>query len=646
MKPSLEPVAPSNAVPGPANAVLTAGQDVLAIPPPSDAFPSPTLEAPGSRRPSLRLRFFVGFIVSLIAVLGVGAGGIYAYDQQYTGRILPGVRVGSVDLSGLDGAAAADRLATAFASYSSGHIALRSSVATFRLAYADFERAPDIQAMVDEAMAVGHDGSVVERALVEARTAIRGVTITPAVTLNASKLLTKLQELLATWNTDPVDAAVVAKGSTFTTTPARNGRVVDLSAVGHALTVGLLDPDASQQLSIDVPLTVEPPAVSDAEATTAQAIAGNLVADIKLVDGKESWKIAASTVRSWLTFARTSTGYGPIVDQVKLKAAVAKVAKKIDRPARDASFLTSKGGSIVGVTASADGRKVDVAATSLTVASALQARMGGQPAADVAPVLAAVKPKLTTDQARKAAPLMKKISTWTTWFPIWSHNAFGANIWVPALLINGTVVGSGETFDFWKTVGPVTRARGYGLGGAIINGHTDPFGAIGGGICSCSTTLFNAALHAGMKMGARKNHFYYINRYPLGLDATVFISAGGSKQTMSWTNDTPYPVLIRGYKIRSGGKGFVRFDLYSVPNGRTVKISDPIVKNVSRAWDSVQYTSTLPKGARERIETPTDGKDVWRTVTVYENGKVLRKMTYYSHYARITGVVLVGTGAS
>ena len=40
-------------------------------------------------------------------------------------------------------------------------------------------------------------------------------------------------------------------------------------------------------------------------------------------------------------------------------------------------------------------------------------------------------------------------------------------------------------------------------------------------MCSSSTTLFNAALRAGLQMGARSNHKYYINRYPLGLDATV-----------------------------------------------------------------------------------------------------------------------------
>jgi vancomycin resistance protein YoaR len=114
---------------------------------------------------------------------------------------------------------------------------------------------------------------------------------------------------------------------------------------------------------------------------------------------------------------------------------------------------------------------------------------------------------------------------------------------------------------------------------------------------------------------------------------------------MSWTNDTDYPVLIRGLKIKNGSKGYVRFDLYSVPTGRKVVISNPTIKNVRPATDTIQYTSSLAPGARKRIEYPVDGKDVWRTVTVYQGGKILHQKTYYSHYSRITGVTLVGKGA-
>ena len=142
-----------------------------------------------------------------------------------------------------------------------------------------------------------------------------------------------------------------------------------------------------------------------------------------------------------------------------------------------------------------------------------------------------------------------------------------------------------------------------------------------------STTLFNAVLRAGYDMGARRNHYYFIDRYPAGLDATVFKSGSGSVQTMSWTNDTANPVLIRGYKIKSGSKGYVRYDIYSVPTGRKVVISNPTIKNIRQATDTVQYTSSLAPGARKRIEYPVDGKDVWRTVTVYQGGTIIHQKT-------------------
>jgi vancomycin resistance protein YoaR len=262
-------------------------------------------------------------------------------------------------------------------------------------------------------------------------------------------------------------------------------------------------------------------------------------------------------------------------------------------------------------------------------------------------VVSVTAPTLSTDEADALAPKMRDIGHHKTYFPVYEGNGDGANIWIPSKLINGYVLEPGATFDFWDAIGEVTREKGYKDGGAIINGKTEPQGALAGGICSCSTTLFNAALKAGMKMDARRNHYYYISRYPLGLDATVFISASGSKQTMSFTNDTQYPVLIRGINTRVGNRGYVEFVLYSVPTGRTVHIADAIVKNVRPAKDTIEYTSTLRKGTSKRVEYPTDGKDVWRTVTVKDAaGKVIRETTYYSHYSTVNGVLMVGTGGS
>ena len=78
-----------------------------------------------------------------------------------------------------------------------------------------------------------------------------------------------------------------------------------------------------------------------------------------------------------------------------------------------------------------------------------------------------------------------------------------------------------------------------------------------------------------------------------------------------------------------------------------VTIGTPVVKNVRHAIDTIQYTSSLAPGARERVEFPTDGKQVWRTITVRDaSGKVIHKVTYYSNYARVDGVTLVGRSSA
>ena len=87
----------------------------------------------------------------------------------------------------------------------------------------------------------------------------------------------------------------------------------------------------------------------------------------------------------------------------------------------------------------------------------------------------------------------------------------------------------------------------------------------------------------------------------------------------------------------------MKFEIWSVPAGRDVAFSKPTVKNVKPASDSTVYTTRLAPGVKERIEYPVDGKDVWVTRTVKDAaGIVIHQETYYSHYARITGIVEIG----
>jgi vancomycin resistance protein YoaR len=599
-------------------------------------------------RPTPWLRFGLAFALGLVAVLLIGAAALFAYDQQFKGRILPGVRVGSVDLSGLTPDGARAELEGAYGSLSDGQIVIDAVGEPTVITYAEVGRGLDMDALIADAMAVGRTGSPIDRALADARTALRGVVLAPRATFDAETLTSRIMQIANGLRIDPISSTVAIDADRqFVVVPGKAGRAAAPEPVILALTGVLAQMDAPSQINLNLGVHTVFADVTAAEASYAKRTAERVTQQILVVVGEDKLPIADAELRGWVSFHATESGeYESTIDTAPLTGVVEALAKQIDREPVNAEFVTISG-LVTDIIPSKDGYKVDVAATVARIEQLLAERAGGAETAELVPVMTVTPPALTTAQAQAAAPLMVKVSEWKTYFPISEKNGFGANIWIPALEIDGYVVGPRETFDFWDAIGPVTRERGYRDGGAIINGRTEPQGALAGGICSCSTTLFNAALRAGFEMGARRNHYYYIDRYPLGLDATVFISASGSVQTMSWTNDTDYPVLIRGYKIKQGTKGYVKFELYSVPSGRNVVIGAPVVKNVRPASDSTQPTNTLAAGKRKRIEYPVDGKQVWRTVTVYNaDGTILRQKTYYSNYARITGIVLVGQGTT
>jgi vancomycin resistance protein YoaR len=606
---------------------------------------SPAIDEPSVRlvHPHrLRTRFLAAFVIGLLAVLGVGVGALYAYDQQYHDRILPGVHVGAVDVSGLTPEEASTRLHAAFDGFGNGRVVLVAGDERLAIPYAQIHREAAVDSMVERAMAVGRGGNPVERAIANARTAFNGVVIAPQVRYNENVLTALVNTLAGAQHQSPENATITLTKSGFSVTDSVTGRSADPEPVLASLSERLARIDAPAEIAVDLQFQSLEPTITTAEARDAVSAADRIAQNVTIRAGTDHWTITAATIRSWISFQPAADGsFGPVVDSTQIDKALKPVAAAVARSPRNASFTTS-GARVVGVVPSVNGRALDRKATTARVDGVLASRAGAGTSGDVQAVVTVTAPSLTTAEAEAVAPKMRPISTWTTYFFITERNHFGANIWIPALDIDGQVVAPGETFDWWKAVGPITRARGYGDGGAIINGKTEPQGALAGGICSCSTTLFNAALRAGMDMGARRNHFYYIDRYPVGLDATVFKSSSGSTQTMSWTNDTKYPVLIRGYKIRANGKGYVRFTIYSVPNGRTVSISDPTIRNVRQATDTVAYTTTLAPGVRKRIEFPVNGMNVWRTVTVRENGRIIHQTTYYSHYATITGLTLIG----
>jgi vancomycin resistance protein YoaR len=180
------------------------------------------------------------------------------------------------------------------------------------------------------------------------------------------------------------------------------------------------------------------------------------------------------------------------------------------------------------------------------------------------------------------------------------------------------------------------------MGGVIVGGKSDHTGAMGGGICSASTTMFNAAATAGLQIDERHAHYYYINRYPIGRDATV-LSDGRTTWDLRWTNDTPYPIVIRAWTTY-GSKSTITIQLWSVEQTRTVTWTGGGKANIVVAHNNPpEYVSTLKPGQQNIAEYATNGFDTGVTRVVTDaSGAVIHQDVWYSHYTAVNGQVQIG----
>jgi vancomycin resistance protein YoaR len=603
--------------------------------------------APPRRRRALALRFGVAFVLGALLAVGIGIGALYAWGQQYDGRVLPGVRVGSTDLGGLTREQAEATIANAYGWLGTGQITLTGpdgQVTT--ISYADLDRGPDTAPLLDAALAAGRRADPLSNLIGEPRSALRGVTLESAVTYDRDKLASAVETLATTIDQTPVDASVAAgQDGTYIVSAAKDGRAVDQAALLTALDPQLAALGTPASIAMAVPVVSLAPSVATASAEAAKAAAERMATDVVIAQGNDQWTIAGTSLAPLISFSTAADGnITPILDASGLDPILKTLAPKVKQTVRDAG-LKLVSGHVVATGTSREGRTLRIADTKAAIVSEIGARQAGAAASPVTAVVKVVEPKLTTKDAKAFAPRMRVISKYSIFYWVIVNNHWGGNIEAPATKINGTVVPAGGKFDFWKVVGDVSKLPGIGPGNAIVDGKITVTGALGGGICTTSTTLFNAAFRAGMVPLAKKNHNEYITRYPPGLDATVWI-VGRAKQTMSFRNDTKYPILITRTVTNAGGKRWLTFKIWSVPNHRTYKISNLVIKHGPRAIDTVVKDPTKPVGYRYRNNAPADGAKVWVTVSIYDHGKLHWRKRYYSNYPAVDGVLIVGTKTS
>jgi len=162
----------------------------------------------------------------------------------------------------------------------------------------------------------------------------------------------------------------------------------------------------------------------------------------------------------------------------------------------------------------------------------------------------------------EALGIVEKVSSFTTQYSCCVGRV--TNIQKFAEIVHGTWIKPGGRLSLNETVGRRTEEKGFVPGGFISKGHLVE--DIGGGVSQFATTIFNAAVRAGLDFEYYQAHSIYFDRYPYGLEATISFP----RPDLVITNPTPFGVLI----WNSWTDESITVDLYSTSNV-DVKLEEP-----------------------------------------------------------------------
>lgn len=176
-------------------------------------------------------------------------------------------------------------------------------------------------------------------------------------------------------------------------------------------------------------------------------------------------------------------------------------------------------------------------------------------------------------------------------------------------LVSGTIIQPGETFSFNGIVGE--RSTENGFYEAVEYAYGEQVMGIGGGVCQASSTVYQAAVAAGMQITKREQHSLAVNYAEYGYDATVY-----------WSKNRKIDLA---FKNTSDSAIYIAASVQMDPNNRKQWIAKVSIYGA----DLGNVTYRLETDEPQVLEAPTDVKYVkdkkQEYVTYVDEEKVVQK---------------------
>ena len=439
----------------------------------------------------------------------------------------------------------------------------------------------NIDETVDKAYAVGREGNILERLSERLRASFGGATIAPDIDYRAAKARGEVREIASRVNHPPTEANAKIYGSEVEVTESRDGYELDLAATMASVDGAIEDMSGKIRLRGDV----LDPGVTTAEAEAAAKKArGALSEQLMLRAEGKSWTISPADLGSVLEVTRQDGKIDVSLNRDLLDGRLTNVYNDLTVKPVEASYDFDANGDIF-VKPSHEGRSVEGEKLIDSIQGGL---FEGKREYEV-PVTVA-KPQFTTTalEAKKPTELQ---GTYRTNYTATTDQGQTRveNLKIASEAVSGTFVAPGQTFSMLEHVANLDYYQTH----VIVDGAETV--DEGGGLCQVTSTLYNAALYAGMEITERTAHYSQLPYIRPGMDATVWYGGPGTADDldMKFKNTTDGYVLVQEYVSNDG---YIYANVYGVPDKVEVEMSSEPIYRAEDASKWVAYYERTRNG--------------------------------------------------
>lgn len=567
-----------------------------------------------NQRTGLILLAGLGFLFLLVGVA-------LAERIIENGDVMPGVRVGDVDASGMSEreALAAVRTSAARLERTPVHVSvggteLTADPSTFGLHV-------NARASVRAARKAGRSHNPLDQLSGVVLRRVREDTIPFVLRVDRERLDAVLDTWVTATGKGLVDGGLRFEGATVVEIAPKSGTGIQRAEARRQVLDAL---SRGESDAGTLPIGRTAPAVDEADVrNVAREARAVLAAPVTVTVGMTPLVLAPVQVASTLSADVVDSRLVLHSDAAKLRLQYGPSLASLEVAPKDATFTTS--GTSVSIVPAITGKLVNLEAVGREIAAGNHS---------FAAELVETQPARTTEWAQKLN-ITELVGSFTTSFPPGQPRV--KNIQKASSVINGTIVAPGATFSLNNALGPRTLDKGY-VEAPSIGADLSLEPAVGGGVSQVSTTLYNAAFFGCYQDVTHTVHALYISRYPMGREATLNYPSIDNQ----FRNDSSSGILIRSF----AGSTSITVALYGNKGGRSCHAEGPHILQEIPSPPQYVDDPALPAGSLKTIEDGHTGYVVENFRVISVPGQPDKRERYVERYSASPTKIARGTGAA